>query len=111
MAIKITVSDRVGIKVKGTIKTETGSDQPFDFNLTCQRLDADQITARLKDETDKTLTDFMVDVIEDWSGVRGDDDKPLPYTADSYRALCRIPGVATLAFRAYMTDVGAKEKN
>lgn len=111
MAIKIVVSDKVGIKVKGSIQDETGTAKPFDFNLVCQRLDADQITARLKDETDKTLTDFMIDVIEDWSGVRGGDDKPLAYTQDSYRALCRIPGVATLAFRAYMTDVGAKEKN
>lgn len=111
MAIKIVVSDKVGIKVKGNIQDETGTAKPFDFNLVCQRLDADQITSRLKDETDRTLTDFMVDVIEDWSGVRGEDDKPLGYTPDNYRALCKIPGVAMLAFRAYMADVGAKEKN
>jgi len=111
MAIKITVSDKVGIKVKGSIKSESGADQAFDFGLVCQRLDADQIQSRLKDETDKTLTDFMLDVIEDWSGVRGDDDKPLPYTAENYRALCKIPGIAVIAFRTYMTDVGAKEKN
>lgn len=111
MAIKITVSDKVGIKVKGSIKSESGTDQPFDFGLVCQRLDADQIQSRLKDETDKTLTDFMLDVIEDWSGVRGDDDKPLPFTADNYRALCKIPGITVIAFRAYMADVGAKEKN
>lgn len=111
MAIKITVSDKVGIKVKGTIQNEAGVPQPFDFGLVCLRLDADQIQASLKDESEKTLIDFMLDVVEDWSGVRDADDKPMPFTADNYRALCKIPGVAMLAFRAYMADVGAKEKN
>ncbi len=111
MAIKITISDKVGIKVKGTIQNEAGAPQPFDFNLVCTRLDADQIQLRLKDESERNLTDFMLDVIEDWSGVKDDDDKPMPFTAENYRALCRIPGIAVLAFRTYLADVGAKEKN
>lgn len=111
MAIKIIVSDKVGIKVKGSIQNEAGAAQPFDFNLVCLRLDADEISTRLKDDSDRSLVDFMTDVVEDWSGVRGADDKPMAYTEDNYRALCKIPGVAMLAFRAYMADVGAKEKN
>jgi hypothetical protein len=111
MAIKITISDKVGIKVKGSIQNEAGAAQPFDFNLICQRLDADQIALRLKDDSERSLIDFMLDVVEDWSGVRSDDDKPLPFSADNYRALCKIPGVALIAFRTYLADVGAKEKN
>lgn len=111
MAIKIIISDKVGIKVKGSIQNEAGAAQPFDFNLVCQRLDADQITLRLKDDGERSLVDFMLDVTEDWSGVKDADDKPLPFTADNYRALCKIPGLALLAFRTYLTDVGAKEKN
>lgn len=111
MAIKIVISDTVGFKVKGTINDEKGSAQPFDFSLTCSRLDADQIQAKLKGDSAAPVTDFLVDVIEGWSGVRDAADAPLPYTQDNFRALCKIPGVAGLAFRAYLSEVGAKEKN
>lgn len=111
MTIKIAVSDTVGIKVKGSIYDAAGVAQPFDFQLTCRRLDVDQIQAKLKNESDASYTDFMVDVVQGWGGVRDADDKPLPYTEDAYRALCKIPGVAALAFRAYLDDVGAVAKN
>jgi hypothetical protein len=111
MAIKIVVSNTVKFKVKGTIKDEAGVDQPFDFGMTCMRLDAEQIQAKLRSESDASVIDFMADVVEDWSGVRDADDKQLPYTVENLRALCRIPGVAGLAFRTYLSEVGAKEKN
>ena len=50
-------------------------------------------------------------MVEDWSGVKDADDKALPYSEDKLRALCRIPGIASLAFRTYLLEVGAKEKN
>lgn len=111
MAIKIVISDTVGFKVKGTINDEKGTAQPFDFTLICSRLDQDQIQAKLKDHGDASLTDFLVDVIESWSGVRDAADAPLPYSEANLRALCKIPGVAGLAFRTYLAEVGAKEKN
>lgn len=111
MAIKIVISNTVRFKVKGTIKDESGTDQPFDFSLTCMRLDADQIQAKLRSESDASVVDFLVDVVEDWSGVRDADDKPLPCNEDNLRALCRIPGIASLIFRTYLLEVGAKEKN
>jgi hypothetical protein len=111
MGIKIVISNTVRFKVKGTIKDEAGTDQPFDFALTCMRLDSEQIQAKLRGEGDASVTDFLCDVVEDWSGVKDADDKALPYTEDNLRALCRIPGIAALAFRTYLTEVGAKEKN
>lgn len=111
MAIKIVISNTVRFKVKGTIKDEAGTDQPFDFSLTCMRLDSEQIQAKLRGESDASVTDFLVDVVEDWSGVKDGDDKALPYSEDKLRALCRIPGIASLAFRTYLLEVGAKEKN
>jgi hypothetical protein len=104
MGIKIVISNTVRFKVKGTLKDEAGVDQPFDFSLTCMRLDSEQIQAKLRSESDAS-------VIEDWSGVKDADDKPLPYSEDNLRALCRIPGIAALAFRTYLLEVGAKEKN
>lgn len=111
MAIKITLSDTVGFKVKGSINDAAGVPQAFDFGLTCHRLDADQIQTKLKVENEATLTDFLCDVAVGWSGVRDDADKPLDYTPDNLRALCKIPGIAGLAFRTYLAEVGAKEKN
>jgi hypothetical protein len=111
MSIKIVISNTVRFKVKGTIKDEAGTDQPFDFALTCMRLDADQIQSKLRGETDASVIDFLADVVEDWTGVKDADDKALPYSDDHLRALCRIPGIASLAFRTYLTEVGAKEKN
>lgn len=111
MAIKISISNTVKFKVKGTIKDEAGIDQPFDFTLTCMRLDADQIQSKLRGESDASVSDFLADVVEDWAGVRDADDKQLPYSEESLRALFRIPGVAGLAFRTYLSEIGAKEKN
>lgn len=109
MSIKITVSDTVKFKVKGTINDAAGIAQPFDFSLTCLRLDADQIQAKFKAE--ETVIDFLVDVVEDWSGVRDDDDKALPYSDAALRQLCKISGVSGVAYKTYLQEVGAKEKN
>lgn len=111
MAIKIIVEDTVGIKVKGVINNAAGTPQPFDFGLTCHRLDADQIKDKLQNESDASIVDFLVDVITGWSGVRDADNKELPFTESTLRQLCKIPGVAGLAFRTYLAEVGAKEKN
>lgn len=111
MAIKIVISDTVGFKVKGTINDAAGVAQPFDFTLTCQRLDVDQIKAKLKDDSDASFEEFMAGIIHGWSGVRDADDKPVPYTPEALSQLCKIPGVAALTFRAYFAEVGAKEKN
>lgn len=111
MAIKITISNTVRFKVRGTIKDAAGVDQPFDFQLQCMRLDADQIKAKLTGESDASVLDFLADVVEDWVGVRDDDDKALPYSEEALRRLCLIPGVAAVAFRTYLAEVGAKEKN
>jgi hypothetical protein len=111
VAIKIVISDTVGFKVKGTINDAAGVAQPFDFTLTCQRLDADQIKAKLKDDSDKSFEDFMASIITGWGGVRDADDKPMPYTPEAYGQLCKIPGIANIAFHTYFAEVGAKEKN
>lgn len=111
MGIKIVVSDTVGIKVKGAINNEAGTPQPFDFGLTCRRLGADEIRDRLSAGEETSLEDFMVGIVMGWTGVKDADDKPLDYSEDNFRALCKIPGVAALAFRTYLAESGAKEKN
>ena len=43
--------------------------------------------------------------------VKDEDGKQIPFSVDALRQLCAIAGVATVAFRTYTTEVGAKEKN
>lgn len=109
MAIKIVVSDIVGFKVKGTINDEAGVAQPFTFGLTCTRLDQEQISEKLRTET--PIVEFLVGIVLGWSDVKDDADKPLPFSEESLRALFKIPGVSGVAFRTYLAEVGAKEKN
>ena len=110
MSINIVIEDNVTIKVAGTINTAAGIAKPFDFKLTCTRLETEEIDARVKD-SDTSVVDFMLDVVQDWSGVRGAEDSPIPYSEDAYRKLCKIPGVGRVAYIAYLSEVGAKVKN
>jgi len=109
MALSILISDRVKFKVSGTINDENGTAQPFDFSLVCKRLDADTIQTKLAE--DGSMIDFLKEVTEDWSGVRGEENKPIPYSADALATVFKIPGIAALSFKAYLSQVGGKEKN
>jgi hypothetical protein len=111
MAIKIEISNTVGFKVRGHINNESGVAQPFDFSLTCDRLDADAIQSRLNSSSDETMGDFMASVIKGWSGVKDAEDQPVAYSPEAFRRLCKIPGVANVTLRTYLAEVGAKEKN
>lgn len=110
MAIKIVLSDKFRLKVQGTYKNESGIDVPFDFTLTVKRLNADEIKETLE-SSEQSMVDFIASVTEDWSGVKDANDQPLPWSADNYRALCRIPGIGVLAFTQYLDQAGAKAKN
>lgn len=110
MAIQITVADIAKFSVKGTIKDAAGIDQPFDFKLTCRRLDADTLSARVKDDSGETFLEFLTDVVEDWSGVRN-GDSPVPYSAAALAQLCKIPGIARTAWLAYLAETAVKAKN
>lgn len=111
MAIKITVSNLVKFKVRGTIKDEQGIDQPFDFSLVCERRKTDQLKDLLENSSNQTVLEFMTSVINDWDGVRDAEGKPIPYSEDNLRALFQIPGVGALAFRTYFDETSARAKN
>lgn len=108
MGLKIDVPSRVKVIVRGTFKDEGGADQPFDFNLLCRRMSADQLKKSL-DNSKTSVTDFMLEVIEDWQGVHDADDLPIAFTKAAWRKLCQIHGAALVAFRAYLAQTTAKE--
>lgn len=111
MAIRISVSNKVKFKVKGTIKDEAGIDQPFDFTLTCKRLTSEQIQSRFQLDGEIRFVEFLSDVVEDWAGVKDDEGQSVPYSVDALRELCLIPGVAAVGYHTYMSESGARAKN
>lgn len=111
MAIKLVVSDTVKFQVKGVIRNAVGTDEPFNFSLICKRLKSEDIQARFRGEEELLLVDFFASITEDWAGVRDAQDAPAPYNVENLRALFQLPGIASLAFRTYMTECGAREKN
>lgn len=111
MAIKIVVANKVTFKVRGTINGEDGRPEPFDFKLKCERLEQDAFRDLLQESNGQPIADFLVSVAEDWDGVRDEDNKPVPFSEEALRQLCRIQGVAHVMFAAYVSESGAKPKN
>lgn len=115
MSISITIDDIVPFKVKGTIKDAKGVDKPFVFGLTCERMAEEDITDRMKGHEGSIsafASDFMGDVIRDWSDVLDDEKKAVPYSLDGWQQLCRnVPGLSMVALNAYRTESSAKAKN
>lgn len=120
MAIKITVSDKVGFAVKGTLNDADGKEQPFDFSLTAQRLDEDTLSATqsllivdaAKTAAHAAVTEKLVEIVTNWSGVRDESDAPMPYSPEALRTLLKAHrGLGLLVWRTYLAESGAKEKN
>lgn len=111
MSISIVIDDKVKFRVKGCIRNGGGADQPFDFGLLCKRLSTDEIDQQKTPEGAFVYADFMASVIEDWYDVKGADKQALPYSPEAWQGLCKMPGVAALAWGSYMRENGAKEKN
>lgn len=111
MAIKITVSNKVKFKVEGKLKGESGADEAFSFTLVCRRLDVDGLDERITQGGDAKVVDFLIDVTDDWLDVKDEAGKPVAYSEDAMRELCKIPGLAVLMFQTYLREVSAKAKN
>lgn len=111
MAINFIVDDKVTFKVEGTETDAKGVARAFDFSLTAQRLDADELKSRMTDSADQTIPDFIVEITEGWSGIRDAAGAPVEFGADNLRQLLRRPGLASLCMRRYQLAIAAKEKN
>ena len=122
MAIKITISDKVGFKVKGASNDIDGTEQDFDFGLTAKRLSEsalNDIQSTLIADAAKTgnhsavISRLADHIITNWGNdVRDDAGSPIPYTPESFTALCQAyKGLGLLIWHTYLANVGAKAKN
>lgn len=110
MAFQLKARNSVIVPVRGTITDDTGKVERFDFSLTCRRLPARELAQTLK-SSERTVYDFLGEVIEGWSGVLDADGNPIACTPDNVAALLDQPGIGVIAYKAYLEEHGAKEKN
>jgi len=120
MSIKISISNHVGFAIKGILSDADGKQQDFDFNLIAKRLDEDELNAAqagLVIDAAKTgnhiaITNKLVEITTNWSGVRDENDAQLAYSEDAMRALLKTHrGLSLLVWRTYIHESGVKEKN
>lgn len=109
MAINIVIDDIVGVKVKGQILDSKGNPKPYDFMLTCERKNSEDLSAMLGG--DLTIGEVLTAVVKDWTGPRDAQGQPVPYSTEALTQICKIPGVAKKAFDAYLRSCGDVEKN
>lgn len=111
MSLVLQFSNKVTIKVAGTINDAAGLPKPFDFKLECKRLTSDEFEARRDANPNEKLTDFLLDVVEGWQGIKDPEGKPIPYSEEAFRQLCGLGGMDSIMFVAYRVESGAKAKN
>ena len=114
MAINLIIDDKVAVKVEGSDTDAKGVIKPFEFTLICDRLDTEEIKAKQDSADDQSYEDFLIEVTQDWIGVRAEGGATVPYSSDVFRQLLiGRPALAALCFRRYMLTVAVqgKEKN
>ncbi len=111
MAIKIEIEDITLFPVTGFIRNSKGVNEKFDFQLKAKRLQLDEVEEKLREDSAETISSFLQEVVIDWTGVMDASSAKVPFSTDSLMQLFKIPGVAMLAFQAYLREIGAKEKN
>jgi len=110
----LAIENTVDVPVKFTLKVGKVN-KTFAFSLTAQRLEQDEITARLKDCEFKFKAFLQSEgLVSDWTGQRlvlDADGNPAPFGEASFEMMLNVPGVAKMCYEAYGKECEAKEKN
>ena len=108
----LAVEDTVEFLVKFSVKSK-GVLKTFSATLEATRLTQPEISERL-DNKNKTVSEFLTEVVTGWSGQRlvlDGEGNPAEFSAEAFEAFLGVAGLAHLCFTAYLKECGAKEKN
>lgn len=119
MSIRIVVSPLVRFKVEGRETGEDGADVPFDFFLVAERLKDTQAVRAFRQlvsdrealKSDTPITDALMTKLRDWVGAMDEHGQAAPWSEAACRELLGRPGLAALAYHAFIDAVSVKEKN
>ncbi len=112
MLYKLAIKDVVNVPVKAVFN-DGASPRRFEFTLVCNRMKSEPLQEVLKNDEKKTA-EFLQEVVVDWSGQRlvlDDAGEPAPFSQEALAVMMTAPGLANMAFSAYLGQVGAREKN
>ena len=111
---KLSIEDTVEVPVRFTLKAGKVN-KTFALTLTAQRLDQDEITARLEAGEFKFKNFLQSEgLVTDWAGQRlvlDEAGQPAPFSAEAFALYLSAAGVAQVTFNAYQKECSAKEKN
>jgi hypothetical protein len=110
---KLSIAEKIGVKVKGTTVGEDGGEVPYAFTLICTRLAHDDLRAAIEDKT-KTANQFFEEHAKDWRGqnlVHDAAGRPAPFSGEALGVLFTVAGMAAACWQAYLQQVMATTKN
>lgn len=110
MAFRLIKRDSVTVPVKGFLQGTDGKPERFSFDLICRRLGDEGLRTVMR-QPDRPVSDVMCELTEGWRGVLDADGNDLSFNLAGLRELMDTPGVAALAWNAFLSEQGAKEKN
>lgn len=109
---KLVIENTVKVPVKFDVNNK-GKGKSFNFNLICDRLPQDELSAIMKDDSALTV-DVMTRVTKGWENqtlVIDDDNQPVDFSAENFEVMLSLPGIQNVAWLSYLKEVGAKTKN
>lgn len=109
---KVVIGNKVIVPVVGHYTNGNGRKVQFNYELVCDRMDAEQLREAMS--SNALVAVILKEVTTDWRNQRlvlNDDDSAAEFNPDSFDALLNIAGMAMLAFNAYVKHNGATEKN
>lgn len=110
MTISIKIDDTVRFPVKGKLFDKEGREREFLFELDLYRMDQDEFDRALADSGISTRA-LVERHARGWHGVQDAEGKDVPFGAEAFSRLLRIPGLSNLIWVAYCSHAGAREKN
>lgn len=112
MSYKFAIGNTVEVPVKFSVNDGAKASSQT-VTLVCDRMSEEGRRENLKKDG-LSVDDFMAKVTTGWKDQRfllDEDGRPADFSADALAALFGFPGLAVLAFTAYLKESGAKEKN
>lgn len=110
MTFRLTSFKTILVNVSGSINDEKGQGQQFSFNLVCKRLTQTEIDEALANKTE-SVKDFLRKVVQDWDGVLDEQGVPMAFGPENFDKVLNEPGIRTVCFNDYISQIGAVAKN
>lgn len=112
MKFKLAIGNTVQVPVRVKCN-DGGAERVFEFRLACQRLTAEELKARMENQT-VTTADIIREVAKGWDGqqlVVLESGEPAPFGPEALDCMLGLAHMPLQLLNAYTRECGAREKN